>query len=109
MTEQQSIQHIPPVPHYIIPAHEAAQNRLDYLEEVKLAFSQALQTAADKAPWTITRAEIKTAQLYMKDVVDDLFYRVAEEDRDIVETNDINEAREQSGHESFERERVRGF
>lgn len=105
-----SIQHIPPVAYSRqLPAHEAAQNRLDYLEEVKVAFSQALQAAVDKAPWTITKAEIETAQLGMKDIVDDLFYRVADEDRDIVEANDINEAREQSGHESFEREFVRSF
>lgn len=110
MIEQQNIQHIPPVAYSRqLPPHEAAQNRLDYLEEVKLTFTKALQAAADESPWTISKTDIATALGGMKDIIDDMFYTVAEEDRDIVEANDMKEAREQSDHEDFERSFIRRF
>lgn len=109
MQDIQIITHKPPVYQHLQDTPEAAAGRLEYIEQVKQSFLKAIQAAADSSPWSIDKIAVSEAKGYVQDLIDDLFYKAAEEDRDTVEAADAQEAREQREHEAIERAFVRRF
>lgn len=87
--------------------YEAALERLNYIEKVKVAFAEAIKQSAALSPYTIKPSIIEEQQGMIRDLVDNLFFAASDSDRDTIHDYEEQEAREQREHEEIERALVR--
>lgn len=83
--------------------------RMEYVEQAVKSFQEAIAMAAHFSPWRIDTKEIKETQLVIKDIIEDMFWKVSEQDREAIEAEEEAEAREERKHEDIERAMVRRF